>query len=155
VAKAGAVMSRHGYTDDYGCDDNTIHLYRGAVERAIAGKRGQRLLRRLIAALEAMPEKRLAHGVVPGKDDDYDENAHALVHEGGCCAFGAVALAEKMPDWTHSLFEPSSVASAFDVAQSMAAEIEYINDDRAPSDPEKRWQYVYDWAKRNIVEAQS
>jgi hypothetical protein len=145
-------MSRHGYSDDYGYDDNTIHLYRGAVERAIAGKRGQTLLRDLIEALEAMPEKKLAHGQVPGTDEDDEE--YALVHEGGCCALGALGLARGMDTSKIRAHAPHNVARAFDIAQSMAAEIEYVNDDMAPSDPEKRWQYVYEWAKRNLVETQ-
>lgn len=51
-------MSRHGYTDS--CDDNfALIRWRGAAKSAIRGKRGQAFLRELLAALDAMPEKRL------------------------------------------------------------------------------------------------
>lgn len=48
-------MSRSGYTDD---GDN-VAMWRGQVASATRGKRGQRFFRDLVAALDAMPEKRL------------------------------------------------------------------------------------------------
>ena len=48
-------MSRHGYTDDA----ENVAMWRGRVASAIRGKRGQKMLRELRDALDAMPEKRL------------------------------------------------------------------------------------------------
>ena len=48
-------MSRSGYSDDI--DDNWAHImWRGRVASSIRGKRGQAMLRELLAALDAMPE---------------------------------------------------------------------------------------------------
>jgi hypothetical protein len=51
-------MGRHGYTDD---SDDVLDLgrWRAQVSSAIRGKRGQRFLRDVIRALDALPEKRL------------------------------------------------------------------------------------------------
>lgn len=71
-------MSRSGYTDD-DCD-NTLNLYRGTVQRAIRGKRGQAFLRELAAAMDSMPVKELI--------------ANELVAPNGqVCAIGAVCQA--------------------------------------------------------------
>ena len=44
-------MSRSGYGDDYGDDDPlAIGRWRGAVNSAIRGKRGQQTLREILAA---------------------------------------------------------------------------------------------------------
>jgi hypothetical protein len=51
-------MSRSGYTDDVEYSWRSI-MWRGRVVSAIRGKRGQALLRDLLAALDAMPDKRL------------------------------------------------------------------------------------------------
>ena len=72
-------MSRSGYTDY--CEH--LGLWRGAVERAIRGKRGQAFLREMASALDAMPVKELvAEEIV--RDPEH------------VCAIGAVALARGM-----------------------------------------------------------
>ena len=50
-------MSRSGYSDD--CDGSALQLWRGAVNKAMTGKRGQRLLVDIASAMDAMAEKRL------------------------------------------------------------------------------------------------
>ena len=61
-------MSRHGYSED-GDSDFPVALYRGRVASAIRGKRGQKMLKELLAALDAMPTKELHAEVF----DDPDE----------------------------------------------------------------------------------
>ena len=51
-------MSRSGYTDDLD-DDLAMGRWRGMVASATRGRRGQKLLTDLLAALDAMPEKAL------------------------------------------------------------------------------------------------
>lgn len=51
-------MSRSGYYEDYEHDWYQI-MWRGAVKRAIRGKRGQAFLREMLTALDALPEPRL------------------------------------------------------------------------------------------------
>ena len=45
-------MSRSGYSDDD--EDGRLAMWRGAVQSAIRGKRGQAALRELLTALDAM-----------------------------------------------------------------------------------------------------
>lgn len=70
-------MSRSGYSDD--CDGAELALWRGAVESAIRGRRGQAFLREMLEALDALPARRLISGeFVDGRGEH--------------CALGAVAL---------------------------------------------------------------
>ena len=75
-------MSRSGYVEDFGDEDDRWAQirWRGAVASAIRGKRGQAMLREVLAALDAMPEKTLA--------------AHSLKNEDGdFCTLGALGAA--------------------------------------------------------------
>jgi hypothetical protein len=125
-------MSRSGYSDD--CDN--LPLWRGAVRRAINGKRGQAFLREMLAALDAMPEKRLI-------DED-------LIHDGAVCAIGSVGAARGIDMSKIDAHDSEQVANAFGIAPAMAAEIEYQNDEMAPywkgpETPEQRWQRMRQW----------
>ena len=124
-------MSRSGYTNY--CDN--LQLWRGAVRRAVNGKRGQAFLREMRAALDAMPDKRLERSV--------------LVGESGCCAMGAVAVARGQDVRNVDAFDRDMVADAMGIAPAMAAEIAYENDTpyHAPLDetPEQRWERMSRW----------
>lgn len=131
-------MSRSGYTDD--CDH--LELYRANVDRAISGKRGQKFLRELIAALDELPEKRLTQG--------------ALEAEGEVCALGALRRARglelkgalEQSDW-------DALGEAFNVAPMLAREVMYENDEWQRSQtPEQRWERMRKWAESNLRPAQ-
>lgn len=148
-------MNRSGYVDD-GFDRQeemwAFIRYRGAVNSAIRGHRGQQLLREMAAALDAMPEKRLI--------------AEELVADNGqCCALGAVALARGLDVSGLNPEEADLVAARFNIAEAMAREIAFINDsaidplDQPEARPIKeqlkaeerlRWRIVRDWVDRNI-----
>ena len=145
-------MSRSGYSDE--CEHP--HLYRGSVDRAMGGKRGQRALRDIVSALDAMPVKELLAG--------------SFSRGGGSCTLGALADArgvdvsdlerdtetdpyyqEEVDSWT--------VGKRLDIAPAMAAEVMFVNDE-APrrtafgrSDdfetPAGRWERMRKWAVRN------
>ena len=110
-------MSRSGYTDDYGDEDPlAMGRWRGAVNSAIRGKRGQQTLREILAALDAMPVRALA--------------AESLVtEEGEFCTLGVlgaqrgIALDKLDPE------DPEGVAEAFGIAPAMVREIVYENDE--------------------------
>ena len=128
-------MSRSGYVDD--CEG--INLYRGSVERALRGKRGQKFLRELAAAMDAMPEKVLI--------------ANELVTtDGDACALGAVCKSRGM-DHTKIDYEcPDAVGKALGIARSMAAEIEYMNDEwDYHESPENRWLRMRKWVDDRLV----
>lgn len=141
-------MSRHGYVDDGDMDSLEFGRYRGAVLSAIRGKRGQAFLREMIAALDAMPEKRLI--------------AHELVAEDGdVCAMGAVCKARGLDVSEVDASEPDEVASVVGLAEAMVREIAYANDDfgewREPFDvdselPARRWAHMRRWAEKRLIE---
>lgn len=139
-------MSRSGYTDD--CDDTWEMIrWAGILKSARRGKRGQAFFRELVAALDAMPEKRLVEGALE-------------TEEGAVCALGClgrakgVRLAELSPkpdefgdeEWDHD-----ALGAAFNVAPSLAREVMYRNDDYFGGTPEQRWEKVRDWAARQII----
>jgi len=132
-------MSRSGYNDFDG-DNWGLIRYRGAVNSALRGKRGQTFLREMVAALDALPKRRL------GKEDLISE-------EGDVCALGAVRwyrgqdLCDLDPD------NSEAVAAEFDIADAMAREIVFENDEPW-SYPDRssveRFRRMRAWASRNI-----
>lgn len=107
-------MSRHGYSEE--CDGWDLIRWRGAVTSAIRGKRGQSMLRELAAALDALPEKRLAAESLVNADGEY-------------CALGALGRARGMDMATIEADDRQAVAEAFGIAEALAAEIMYLNDE--------------------------
>lgn len=166
-------MSRSGYADDYGDDDPlALGRWRQAVKRAIEGKRGQALLRDLLAALDAMPDKRLHSGSFATADGEF-------------CALGVLGARRgtKMDDLGDADYcEPEEVGRRFGIAHAMAAEIMYLNDEHIddwkfvdvefcgpvrPNYPdwgrhtrtvhvpneraaEQRWSYMRSWVAQNL-----
>lgn len=132
-------MGRSGYTDED--DDNTHGLWRGAVERAIFGKRGQAFLREMGAALDAMPVKELVADDVVRSD-------------GKVCAIGAVALARKVDVSSLDITDQEEVGKTFGIARSLAAEIAYENDDdfgARNETPAQRWHRMRQWVRTHTV----
>lgn len=127
-------MSRSGYSDD----GDYIALWRGNVERAIKGKKGQEFFRELLAALDALPNKRL----IP----------HELVSEDGeCCALGAVAMARKLDVAAVDESEPEEVAAALGIRAMLTQEVAYMNDEyQRLNTPEERWQRIRNWVVSNL-----
>lgn len=125
-------MSRSGYSDD--C--NNVQLWRQAVQRATTGYRGQHLLKRLLAALDAMPVKRLIADAI--KDES-----------GDVCALGAL-------DPTVDEYSATYLAEHFKIARALAAEIVYMNDEAQAwryknETPEERWVRMRAWVEEQIL----
>jgi hypothetical protein len=141
-------MSRTGYGDCY--DARTWGLYEGARARALAGNRGQALLRDLEAALDAMPEKRLSAG--------------ALLDGDRCCSLGAVALHRDLP--IEDIERIDAIAAdegeidrdmagrLLNIAPTLVASIAWQNDEggwRSHSETdEQRWTRMRAWAVAHI-----
>lgn len=136
-------MSRSGYSDDYN------PLYRGTVASAARGKRGQALLRDLVAALNAMPDKRLSAGVL--KDED------------GCmCSLGALAEFRRIhvediafdDDYGFSSAASWELSNRLDAAQCLINEVMFMNDEGGwgTETPETRWHRMWVWAQQLIKE---
>ena len=135
-------MSRSGYGDD--CDEGSLGLYRGAVQRAIDGKRGQAMLRDLLVALDAMPVKALA--------------VESLVTaEGEFCTLGVLGHARglMMPPVDPEDFDNEAVARLFGVAPSLIREIVYENDEGdlfcIGVGPAQRWERMRGWVAAQLT----
>lgn len=170
-------MSRSGYTDDI---DNHWHhiMWRGRVASSIRGKRGQAMLRELLAALDAMPDKRLY------------PNSFATV-DGEYCTLGVLGAARgtKMDDLgdAEEGCDEGLVAERFGVAAPLVQEIMYMNDEwlgdykfveveicgpvrpwhpdygrhhksvqvHDDAAPQRRWRVMRDWVAENIKETEA
>lgn len=160
-------MSRSGYTDD--CDDDPLATGRwiAAVGSSIRGKRGQQFLSDLLAALEAMPDKRLIS----------DE----LESDGDFCAFGVLGRSRGIDMRDLDPEDAKEVALAFGISETLAREIVYQNDEYVdvfewvdlvgpptrkqslsyyghpqirvlkPHPERDRWQHVRDWVASKIT----
>lgn len=131
-------MGRSGYTDD--CEGADLAMWRGTIASATRGKRGQQFFRDLVAALDAMPVKRLI--------------ANDLEEEGEVCALGCLAKAKGAalePDDTEDY---DKLGATFNIAPQLAQETMWWNDEAGPvhraETPEQRWERVRAWAARNI-----
>jgi hypothetical protein len=144
-------MSRSGYSEDL--DHWALIRWRGAVAAAIRGKRGQALLKEMEAALVALPEKRLI------------SKEFASSESGDVCALGSVALKRRLEkgldrptalkeieDQFPEGCEAEQVCSEMDIADAMAKEITYVNDEYGPykCTPEKRYEVVLEWVREQI-----
>lgn len=162
-------MSRSGYSDE--CDGWDLIRWRGAVTSAMRGRRGQAMLRELVEALDALPEKRLVASALTTPDGD-------------CCALGALGMARGLDLGPIDPEDRAAVAHAFGVAEALAAEVMFENDECVATDwrtvrveicgpmrphypdfgshsrsmrirnehaAEQRWEYMRGWAVANLV----
>jgi hypothetical protein len=127
-------MSRSGYSCDY--DNWAAICWRGAVKSSIRGKRGQSFLKELLSALDAMPEKSLI--------------AEELEVSGEVCALGSIGKARGIDMSKIDPEDHYQVAGAFGIAEALAREIMYENDEHGHT-PESRWRHVHDWVSKQIV----
>jgi hypothetical protein len=132
------VSNRSGYSDDI--DQWALIRWRGAVKQAIRGKRGQRLLKDLLAALDAMPGKRLIVG--------------EFIDSGDYCALGVLGAARGLPIEQIDLESidrdaREEIAEMFGVSRALVAEIMYENDELYQT-PEARWSRMRAWVASKI-----
>jgi len=138
-------MSRSGYSDE-GTEWDLIR-WRGAVESAIRGARGQAFLKDLRDALDAMPEKKL-----------YEWELQTDC--GRCCTLGVIGKARgiNMIGWDPENHD--KLSDTFDIAGALVKEIEFMNDEYPrrrtyhPDEDEKlapqRWQLMRQWVDQQI-----
>lgn len=134
-------MSRSGYS----YDSENLAMWRGAVKRAAQGKRGQAMLRKLVAALDAMPKQELA--------------AHSFQSDCGPCTLGALAqflgldTSDLEPHNEYDEVDRDATGRIFDIAPALAAEIMYLNDEAPVNNesPEQRWKRMRAWAENTLA----
>ncbi len=133
-------MSRSGYSDDL--ENWSLIRWRGAVNSALTGARGQSFLRELADAMDAMPEKKLV--------------ADKLVDEEGCfCTLGVIGASRGIDMTNMDPHDAESVAGAFGIATAMAQEIVYENDECWTKEtPEDRWLRMRNWVQHHLDRVQ-
>jgi hypothetical protein len=137
-------MSRSGYSDDL--DNWSLIRWRGRVASAARGARGQAFFRGLVAALDAMPARRLIAEAFESDDT------------GEVCALGALAKQRGVPvapyvnDYDD--YDYAALGAAFDISPCLAREVMYENDEGGhwKETPEQRWERVRAWAAKNVRE---
>ena len=133
-------MSRLEYSDE--CSGSDFNLWRGAVDSALRGKRGQAFLRETLAALDAMPEKKLTK-----------DSLHEPV-SGEFCTLGVVGAVRSLDLRALENDDPEGIAKAFGISRAMAAEIMFVNDDENDwhhdQTSEHRWNRMRSWVVSHI-----
>jgi hypothetical protein len=149
-------MSRSGYSEDYEEHfPNASALYHTSVLNAIYGKRGQKFMRELVAALEAMPEKRLIAHSLENPEPVYGPPEF----EPGVCALGSVGKMRGIDMTGMDPEDADDVAKTFGIAPRMAREIVWENDEAGEyfstkgETPEARWQRMRNWAAGYLKES--
>lgn len=130
-------MSRSGYVEEQ--EQWEMIRWRGAVASAKRGKRGQAFLRDLLRALDALPEARLI------QDD--------LIRDGEVCAIGALGVQRGIDMTAMDPSDYEKVAETFGIAEALAREIEFENDERpiGAENDEQRFVRMRRWVIGNIA----
>lgn len=137
-------MSRSGYNDDID-DQWQLICWRGAVESAMRGKRGQTFLREMLAAIDSLPAPKLV-----AQDLQYYDGATDTVL---ACALGAVGLKRGIDMTRFDPDDTETVANKLGIADAMAREIVYMNDewnDWKKEKPEHRFYRMRRWIIASI-----
>lgn len=131
-------MSRSGYSEDSE-DQWALIRWRGAVASSIRGKRGQAFLIEMRDALDALPEKKLV--------------AMELESEGCFCAIGAVGRARGIDMTSLDPEDYSTVAGTFGIAEPLAQEIVYLNDEGGNfgETDERRFARMRGWIDKAVT----
>lgn len=126
-------MNRSDYTDDSDYDNWRAIMYRGAVKSATRGQRGQKLLRDIAQAMDAMPEKVLI--------------ADDLARDGQVCALGAAFQLRGINATAYHAENYIAIASALDAAPALVREIAFLNDECGDNN---RWLWMRNWVDSEI-----
>lgn len=136
-------MSRSGYGDDL--DNGDLIRWRGQVASATRGKRGQKMLRDMLAAFDAMPDHYLLSGVLVAPD-------------GECCALGAVLVHRGIVAEADAAMAPEYfgldndlISDLLDVSECLVREVENENDEGAYQETgAERWTRMRAWVAARI-----
>jgi hypothetical protein len=142
-------MSRYSDCDDYDWEPWMEGQAAGALQSAIRGRRGQQLLRDLVAGLDALPEPELAAGALEDPKT-------------GClCALGVVRL-QRGPEAVPLRFDPSDpdvdwreLAEPFGISETLANAVVSQNEYGSKCNDEqsrrRRWLSVRAWAVGHLI----
>lgn len=146
-------MSRSGYSED--CDEHwQFAMWRGTVTRAINGKRGQAFLKEMLAAMDALPVKRLAAHELEAPD--LIPCSHwGLFETTSVCAIGAVGKARGVDMTDLDPEDSDTVSGKLNISRALACEVVFMNDEAGSykETPEARFERVRAWVQSQIREA--
>lgn len=150
-------MSRFDFDGDGEEYPGEYALFEANIDRALAGKRGQAILREMKAALEALPHKRLCQG--------------RLADDGEVCVLGALCVKrlrdtgltfEEAVEKAEREYAEMDAQALADTAGSrmklgfhLAWKTMYANDElgenyKSKTTPEKRFENVMNWINSNL-----
>lgn len=144
---------RTGYDDD-GTNIHWIN-WRGAVASAIRGRRGQEFLRELLSALDAMETKALIRHELCGREKFSMSLSHWGIHDveiESQCALGVIGKRRGLDLGRIDVDDFSYIHTPFGIANAMAREIEFVNDDMGPwgETPIERYRRVRSWVEKQL-----
>jgi hypothetical protein len=131
-------MSRSGYSED--CEQWDMIRWRGAVNSAIKGARGQAFLKEMLQALDALGEHKLI--------------AEELEKDGEVCGIGSVGRSRGIDMTNIDPTDREGIAEVFGIAPALAAEVMWMNDEAWGSyneTPEHRFDRMRKWIEEQIV----
>ncbi len=153
-------MGRSGYSewDDYDEASQWAMIRQsGARKAALRGKRGQAFLRRLAAALDAMPVKALIAIPEYPEGENADAAGRLGSPAGAVCVLGSLAAACGMKPHEIDATKHNDLAKMFDVAPTIVRDLEWENDQTYATGPdgatedERRWKCLRHWVDENIA----
>lgn len=130
-------MSRSGYCDDL--DNWALIRWRGAVNSAIKGKKGQAFLREILDAMEKTEVKELTH--------------NGFQADGKFCTLGLVGENRKLDMESIDSEDSEMVADAFRISKALAKEIMFENDEGGyyKETDFNRFKRMQLWVQQNIA----
>lgn len=162
-------MSRYWDSYDTPSYNNANELWWANVQRAIKGKKGQKVLVELRSALQALPKPELIEGALCTFERDEDD-AYVVTQKGeGVCAVGAYAWYKKvqsgmdpqaafeslptLDDENSEMFETAEYATSLGMTFSLASEIAYRNDETYGTlSPTERYSTFMTWLDKAIID---
>lgn len=129
-------MSRSGYCDDL---DNWAHIrWRGAVNSATKGNRGQKFLRKLAQTMDLLPRKRLVKEVLQDSDGDF-------------CTIGIACHSQGLD--LSKEYGPEDIAKQLGIAEALVREIIFMNDEHYYFETdEERWVRMRQWVEKQLAQ---
>lgn len=162
-------MSRvdDGYEPDSVEDELRSWAFQGNMDRSLAGKKGQKFLRELEAALVALPVKRLSKGALAACRDV--DSPKVYEPTGDVCALGAVAVGravaagktrEQALEEIALKFHPENFCTGWEltgeeahllkICHPLAFAVASENDECCVATPEARYEKVLAWVRSNL-----
>lgn len=161
-------MSRiDDYEPDSVADDLRSWAFGANIRRAVAGKKGRKFLQELETVLLALPEKRLALGVMASSEEEWLPKP-VVIATGDVCALGAVAAARAVAAGEPRQAALQKLAEKFDPSESGWALIQQVaehlkichplafavvkqNDECFAKTSEERYEKVLAWVRAKLA----